>query len=60
MDGGNAIEKLVFLPKRASNKENMAISTREAATLVASGPQGMDVWRLVLSNLFYYTDNKVY
>ncbi|XP_032235242.2 WD repeat-containing protein on Y chromosome isoform X2 [Nematostella vectensis] len=32
LDGGNAIDKLVFLPKRASNKES--------ATLVASGPQG--------------------
>lgn len=32
VDGGNAIDSLVFLPKRSSNKES--------ATLVASGPQG--------------------
>ncbi|KAK3718085.1 hypothetical protein QZH41_005720 [Actinostola sp. cb2023] len=40
LDGGNAIEKLVFLPKRASAKESITVVTRDSATLVASGPQG--------------------
>lgn len=43
VDGGNAIEKIVFLPTRASNRESVTIATRDAATLVASGPQGRNM-----------------
>ena len=56
MDGGNSINKIIFLKERAAKKE--------AATLVASGPQGATPLCLVsltwlLFHIMNSTDNDI-